>query len=262
MRIVHRDPTAAFATASVSGVLASLLVLMQSSCCGVCGDDAESKRNLGEECAENADCASGLFCSSGVCVSPAGQGNPGAVATPEAPAPVVQPVPAGVAATVTANGLSLGTHGCTFWDSTGAYNRQCTLTQNSDGTVALRAPGTSLNPDIGFSGTLTGGPEQYGFAGQIKSFDSCTGGFQTTLSRQGNKYEARYRTAGCSLTIHIRTELMGGGAPSPGGCNCAHGREYGPEPDINVANGGCERLGCAPDYSCNPSNGNCVCNCG
>lgn len=255
-KLVHplsRDALLAF------GVVLSALVM--SGCC--CGDDDENAAatgGLGAECQDNAGCAAGLYCAGGVCVSPSQP-----VAT-QPPAPVAnqppQPVPAGVAHTVTSGGLSLGTHGCTFWDSTGSYNRRCTLTQNADGTVALRAPGTSLNPDIGFSGTLTGGPERYGFNGQIKSFDNCTGTFQTTLDRQGNKYVARYKRPGCSLTIHIVTASTGG-APGPGAgrCTCAHGREYGPEPDINVANGGCARLGCAANYTCNHATGNCVCNC-
>jgi hypothetical protein len=255
-------------------ILSVAFAAVLSGCCGLCDDDKSASGatgGLGDECVDNTNCASGLFCSGGVCVSPGVPGaNPGAPgANPGAPATAVadpvappQPVPAGVAGTVTANGLTLGTHGCTFYDSTGAYNRRCTLTQNANGTVALRAPGTSLNPEEGFSGTLTGGPEHYGFTGQIKTFDSCTGNFQSTLVRQGNKYALRYKRPGCSLTIHIRTDTMGGGAPAPrGGCNCAHGREYGPEPDINVANGGCARLGCAPNYTCNQNNGNCVCNC-
>ena len=51
-------------------------------------------------------------------------------------------------------------------------------------------------------------------------------------------------------------------APKPAKrCICAHGKVYGPEPDPNVFNGGCARLGCAANYRCQSSNGNCVCTC-
>ncbi len=44
-------------------------------------------------------------------------------------------------------------------------------------------------------------------------------------------------------------------------CICSHGRVYGPEPDPNVFNGGCQKYGCKANYRCQASNGNCVCKC-
>lgn len=134
---VGLQPTPIRRSARVLSMISSVaFAVVLSGCCGLCDDDKSASGatgGLGDECVDNTNCASGLFCSGGVCVSPGVPGaNPGAPATAVAD-PVVppQPVPAAVGGTVTANGLTLGTHGCTFYDSTGAYNRHCSLTQNA-----------------------------------------------------------------------------------------------------------------------------------
>lgn len=138
-------------------------------------------------CTENADCPANSFCNNGTCQVPAQapQGlppNPGGNGF----APGVEPtqVPAAAPTTVTAGGLEVGKHGCTMLDGTGSYNRVCTVSTQADGSLAVKAPGTSLNPQIGFEFTGTGGPTSYQIQGKMTAFDSCSGNFSTTAKQE------------------------------------------------------------------------------
>ncbi|MEZ4370309.1 MAG: hypothetical protein R3B07_05760 [Polyangiaceae bacterium] len=141
-------------------------------------------------CTANADCPASSFCNDGTCQvaaqapvqapqglpqNPGGNGiAPGAAADPgtAAPTPLAQ--------TVTAGGLEVGKHGCTMLDGTGSYNRVCTVNTKADGSVSVKAPGTSLNPTIGFEFTGTGGPDNYSIKGKMTAFDACSGDFTST----------------------------------------------------------------------------------
>ncbi|MCB9609115.1 MAG: hypothetical protein H6716_21155 [Polyangiaceae bacterium] len=140
-------------------------------------------------CSENSDCPANSFCNNGTCQVPAQapQGlppNPGGngvapgVATDPAAAAAPAPAPAGQ--TVTAGGLEVGKHGCTMLDGTGSYNRVCTVSTLADGSLSVKAPGTSLNPTIGFEFTGTGGPDSYAIQGKMTAFDACSSNFSST----------------------------------------------------------------------------------
>jgi eukaryotic-like serine/threonine-protein kinase len=85
---------------------------------------------------------------------------------------------------VASGGLERGSHACMMIDGTGSYNRVCTVQQEGDGPLKVRAPGTSLNPRTGFDFTATGGPGAYEAQGQMRAFDSCTGPFAATTTMQ------------------------------------------------------------------------------
>ncbi len=85
---------------------------------------------------------------------------------------------------VAEGGLALGSHGCMMIDGTGSYNRVCTVQQEGGGPLKVRAPGTSLNPTIGFEFAATGGPETYETQGKMRAFDGCTGPFSARTVMQ------------------------------------------------------------------------------
>lgn len=85
---------------------------------------------------------------------------------------------------VAEGGLAPGSHGCVMIDGTGSYNRVCTVQQEGGGPLKVRAPGTSLNPTIGFEFEATGGPEAYETQGKMRAFDGCTGPFSVRTTMQ------------------------------------------------------------------------------
>ena len=110
-------------------------------------------------------------------------------------------------------GLVAGRYPCSFQDKTGSYNRSCVVEAQADGSLSLKARGTKLNPNNGFSGTLTGGPESYAFQGKISGFDNCQGSFQATTSHDGKRYVAKAKLgSGCSVTIRLKAPLDAGAA--------------------------------------------------
>lgn len=138
-------------------------------------------------CTENADCPANSFCNNGTCQVPAQapQGlppNPGGNGISPGGEPA--PEPAGAPGAVTTGGLEVGKHGCTMLDGTGSYNRVCTVSTQADGSLAVKAPGTSLNPQIGFEFTGTGGPASYQIRGKMTAFDSCSGNFSATAKQE------------------------------------------------------------------------------
>ncbi|MGE0326649.1 MAG: hypothetical protein AB7S68_30250, partial [Polyangiaceae bacterium] len=71
-------------------------------------------------------------------------------------------------------------HGCPMLAGTGSYHRVCTVSTTADGSVSVKAPGTSLHPPIGFEFTGTGGPDSYSIKGKMTAFDACSSDFTST----------------------------------------------------------------------------------
>jgi hypothetical protein len=92
-------------------------------------------------------------------------------------------------------------------DGTGSYNRLCTVSQAADGSLRVRAPGTQLNPTIGFEFDATGGPESYGIKGKMTAFDSCSGSYATQLAKEdvggSDWYVARFKH--CKIMLRAET---------------------------------------------------------
>lgn len=139
-------------------------------------------------CSSNSDCPVNSFCNNGSCQVPAQapQGlpsNPGGNGVPPGAAgPTPGAAPA--AQTRLAGGLEVGKHGCTMIDGTGSYNRICTVSTRADGSLSVKAPGTSLNPQIGFEFSGTGGPSSYQIQGKMTAFDACSGNFNSTAAQE------------------------------------------------------------------------------
>ena len=121
------------------------------------------------------------------------------------PSPAAEPSDAAGAAVVEPEGgLPPGKHRCSFTDTSGKYNRVCTVTRDAAGHLTVSAPGTELNPDNGFDGTLEGGPDSYRFSGKIAGFDDCVGAFEATVSAEKDAYVATAKLdSGCPITIRI-----------------------------------------------------------
>ncbi len=162
---------------------ATALLIGLISCLLACKDKSNGN------CTSNSDCPANSFCNNGACQVPAQQPvglpeNPGGngVAPGAAPPQPEQAAPS--PQTVTAGGLEVGKHGCTMLDGTGSYNRVCTVSTQADGSLSVTAPGTSLNPQIGFQFTGTGGPESYAIQGKMTAFDACSGNFSSTAKQE------------------------------------------------------------------------------
>ncbi|MEM7155238.1 MAG: hypothetical protein AAF799_20485 [Myxococcota bacterium] len=148
--------------------------------------------------------------------APAGDGGAVAADDPPTAADPITPTPA-----AEPPALAAGTFGCSFRDSTGSYNRRCKVTADGDGKWKVSAPGTKLNPDNGFNGTLSGGPDSFQFEGRVSGFDNCRGNFSATANRDGERLVAKATLgSGCPVTVRIKVgprptaPAVGGGTPA------------------------------------------------
>ena len=175
-------------------------------------------------CTTNAECPANSFCNNGACqVAPTASDPAPATNAPAQPAPEPKPAPE-VAPTPPPEptpepepapepepvdeGLKVGKHGCNMRDGTGTYNRLCVVSSQPDGSLSVKAKGTSLNPDVGFEFTATGGPDSYTAKGKMSAFDKCSGSFEANAERKDVRgvqwYVAEYAPGGGSGTKTCR----------------------------------------------------------
>lgn len=102
------------------------------------------------------------------------------------------------------HGLVTGRHRCKFAEDGAKYNRVCTVTQKDDGTLVVQAPGTKLNPGIGFDVELTGAPTAYDAAVTMKTFATCKGKHKGTAQIEtirGDSWYVIKLPKGCGVWI-------------------------------------------------------------
>ena len=149
-------------------------------------------------------------------------GEPSAKAAPTEPAPADPGSATPTPAAPPPPALATGKFGCSFADKTGSYNRRCKVTEAGEGKWKVDAPGTKLNPDNGFRGTLEGGPDSFTFEGRVNGFDNCTGAFNTTAKRDGERLIAKPKLgSSCTVTLRIKVGPAPTGA-SAGARGAAH----------------------------------------
>lgn len=90
-----------------------------------------------------------------------------------------------------------GVRRCEFHESVDAYARTCTIQTNPDGSLTVKAPGTALNPEHGFSLRMGGGPNRVEVSGQLDAFGICSGPFSGAMiaidEGAARTYEVRFR---------------------------------------------------------------------
>lgn len=102
------------------------------------------------------------------------------------------------------HGIVTGRHRCKFAEDGAKYNRVCTVTQQPDGTMLVKAPGTKLNPDIGFDVVLTGAPDAYDAEVTMRTFATCKGKHKGKVKIEASRDDYWYVIAlpkGCGVWI-------------------------------------------------------------
>jgi hypothetical protein len=98
-----------------------------------------------------------------------------------------------------------GRRRCAFVEAGHRYDRTCTVTRQPDGSLRVVAPGTRLNPNNGFTLTLTAVPGGYQVAGSLTAFAACTGPVDGIASFDARGRPPAYRVSfrGCEVAIGL-----------------------------------------------------------
>lgn len=165
-----------------------------------------------------------------------------------------------------AGGLAPGKHGCMMVEGGDSYNRLCTVTAQADGSLLVKAPGTSLNPNNGFEFRATGGPDSYQIEGKMSAFSACVGSFTSAASREdiGGKpwFVAKFApqgkdTARCKIMIRAPKAE----APSNAQCSGENANSELPCPLKDGRWGWCKggicKNICPPGHSYHPNDTRC-----